>query len=254
MAAPPEAGLVAPPERRAVEPLEHAPEPVDAAFVRRVGVVHDAILEHERADTGPFSPVGLEVRSHGRREPGAPGTLLAGRRPEVRRAEVVVDGSRLPLLPGVRDLEVVVEVAVVRGCPREAPAHAPPVLQQLRERRPRHRAQRDVVMREVDDGAVEAVGDRRAGQTPRGVLGAEHEVIDEELRAPSEEIGEGCRPFLGVEPVLLVDADPGQLLPPARKLVAAPRQRLLGVEQLQPGSEPLLARSGLVVGHCFSPY
>ncbi len=48
VAAPPEAGLVAT-AWRAVEPLVHAPEAVNPALVRRVGVVDDAILERERA-------------------------------------------------------------------------------------------------------------------------------------------------------------------------------------------------------------
>src|SRR6267143_5402571 len=69
MAAEPGAGLVAT-EWRAVEPLVHAPEAVDPARVRRVGVVHDAILERERAHAGPFSPVGRPVRSYLRRPPG----------------------------------------------------------------------------------------------------------------------------------------------------------------------------------------
>src|SRR5713226_5705280 len=109
------------------------------------------------------------------------------------------------------------------------------------------------MMREVDDGAVEAVRDRRAGRTPCRVLGAEHEVVDEELRASPEQIGEGRRARVGREAVLLVNADPGQLLPPPRQLVAAPRQRLLGLEQLQPGHKLLFTCSGLVIGHGFSP-
>jgi hypothetical protein len=40
--------LVAP-TWRAVEPLVHAPEPVQPACVRLVGVVDDAVLERERA-------------------------------------------------------------------------------------------------------------------------------------------------------------------------------------------------------------
>src|SRR5712692_6051965 len=60
VAAPPEAGLVAT-EWCAVEPLVHAPEAVDPALVRRVGVVDDAILERERAHAGPFSSVRREV-------------------------------------------------------------------------------------------------------------------------------------------------------------------------------------------------
>jgi len=51
----------------------------------------------------------------------------------------------------------------------------------------------------------------------------EHEVVDEELRASSEEIGEGRCPFVGLESILLVDPNPRQLLPPPRQLVAAPR-------------------------------
>src|SRR5229473_3555222 len=177
VAAPPEAGLVAT-EWRAVEPRVHAPDAVHPALVRRVGVVHDAILERERAHAGPFPPVRRPVRPDDARcELIEPGTVLTGWRPEVRPAEVVLDRSRLPLLLGDRRLEVVVEVAAGRRRPGEAPAHPPLVRLQFRQRSPRHRAERDVVIREVHDGAVEAVRDRRAGRTPCRVLGPEHEVI-----------------------------------------------------------------------------
>src|ERR1700720_3906364 len=234
VAAAPEAGLVAT-EWRAVGPRGHAPDARPPPLVRRVGVGADAILERERAHAGPFSPVRRPVRSNARRDLGEHWTLLAGlRRPHVHRAEVVLDESRLPLLPGVRRLEVVVEVAVERRRPGEAPAHPPLVRLQFRERSPRHRAERDVVIREVYDGAVEAVRDRRAGRTPCRVLGPEHEVIDEELRASSEEISEGLCALVGLEAVLLVDSNPGQLLSLPRHFVATSRQRLLGLEQLQP--------------------
>src|SRR5712691_3301076 len=110
VAAPPEAGLVAT-ERRAVEPLVHAPQDVNPALVRRVGVVDDAILEREGAHAGAFLPISRPVRSDARRELRDKGILLPFREPEVHRAEVVVGGSRLPLLLGVRHMEVVVEVA-----------------------------------------------------------------------------------------------------------------------------------------------
>jgi len=80
-------------------------------------------------------------------------------------------------------------VAPRRCSPREAPAHPLLVCVQFRERSPRHHVERDVVICEVDDGPVEAVRDRRAGWTSRRVVGPEHEVIDEELRASAEEIG-----------------------------------------------------------------
>src|SRR4051812_3219710 len=47
MAAPPEPLLVAAPGR-AVEPLVHAPERVEAARIGGVGVVEGAVFEHER--------------------------------------------------------------------------------------------------------------------------------------------------------------------------------------------------------------
>src|SRR5438445_466012 len=164
-----------------------------------------------------------------RRDVSDKGILLALWHPKVNIAEVVLGGTRPPLLLCVRDMEVVVEIAAERRSPGEAPAHPLLVRLQFRERSPRHRAQRDVVIREVDGGAVEAVGDRRAGRAPGRVVGPEHEVVDEELRAPSEEIGEGCRALVGLEAVLLVNANPGQLLPHPRELVATPRQRLLGL-------------------------
>src|SRR6266566_278444 len=85
VAAPPVAGLVAA-ERGAVEPLVHAPYRVEPALVRRVGVVHDAVLQRERAHPGPFAPVGFPVRADDRLGPGVPGTLLAGGRPKVPHA------------------------------------------------------------------------------------------------------------------------------------------------------------------------
>ena len=155
------------------------------------------------------------------------------------------------LLLGERDVEVGVEVAAERGRPGKRPAHPPLVRLQLRERRPRHRRQRDVVVGQVDGEAVEPVRDRRAGRTPRRVVGPEHEVVDEELRAPSEEVCQRGAPLVGLESILLVDPNPRQLLPPPRQLVAAPRQLLLGLEQLEPGGEPLFTCSGLVLGHRF---
>src|SRR6058998_2095307 len=57
--------------------------------------------------------------------------------------------------------------------------------------------------------------------------------------------------FVGIESVMLFDANPRQLLPPPRQVIAAPRQLLLGFEQFQPGGKPFFACSSLMLSHCF---
>ena len=59
-----------------------------------------------------------------------------------------------------------------------------------------------VVVREVDREAVETVSDRRACQAAGGEVGTEHEVVDEQLRASAEELGQGRAPLVRVEGVL----------------------------------------------------
>src|SRR5438128_10219334 len=93
---------------------------------------------------------------------------------------------------------------------------------------------------QVNREAIEAIGDRRTRRTPRRVVGPEHEVVDEELRAPAEQVCQRGAPIVGIESIILVDAHPRQLLPPPRQLVAAPRQLLLLLEQRDPGCQPFL--------------
>jgi hypothetical protein len=51
--------------------------------------------------------------------------------------------------------------------------------------------------------------------------------VDEQLGAAVEEIGEGLRPVLGLEPVLLLHRNPRQLAPPPGQRVTAARELLL---------------------------
>src|SRR5260221_11904825 len=105
----------------------------------------------------------------------------------------------------------------------------------------------------MDEDAVDPVGDRRAGHTPRRVVRPEHEVVDEELRAPSEEVCQRGAALLGIEAVRLVDGHPRQLLTLPCHRVAAPRQLLLLLQEPEPGGQPLLACCGHVLGHGSSP-
>src|SRR3954467_2724927 len=60
------------------------------------------------------------------------------------------------------------------------------------------------------------------------VVGPEHDVVREELRAPVEEIGEGLPAVLGVELVLLLHPDPGEPPPPLPPLLT--ELSVLGLE------------------------
>ena len=141
MAAPPHASLVAS-LGCAVEPLVHAPQTVQSARICGIGVVDDAVLEHERAHARPLARVRGHVGSGTGRKLDGPLaaifrtlTLLPRRLAPV----VVFDASLTLLLLGEPDVEVGIEVAAERGRPGERPPHPPLVRLQIRERRPGYR-------------------------------------------------------------------------------------------------------------------
>src|SRR5207248_7342909 len=89
-----------------------------------------------------------------------------------------------------RGAEVGVKLAVGRRRPGKDPVHSLFVFLQLRERRPRNRREHHIMVGQVNCYPVKTVRDRRAGRTTRGVVGPEHEMTDEKLRAASEEISQ----------------------------------------------------------------
>ena len=214
-------------------------------------MVDDAVLQRERAHARLLAQVARDVGAGHRGERRRPDLvdvrLLEPRR--VLRAVVVVGAAGALLLLGDGRVEVVVEVAAGRRRPREGPAHPAPVGEQLVDRGERDRHQRHVVVGEVHMRAIEAVGDRRASRAAGGVLGPEHEVVDEQLRVACKEVGQRGVAVLGLEAVVLLDLDPGQPLALLGDGVAAPDQVLLGLEQLEAGGEPLLAGCSGVGGH-----
>ena len=176
MAAPPDVSLVAP-FGGAVEPLVHAPEAVQSARVGGIGVVEDAVLEHECAHARPLARVSGHVGS-GRSRDVDDGPLVA-QLPCPLAPVVVFDVSLALLLLGELDVKVEIEVAAERGRPGKRPAHPPLVRLQLRKRRARHRPEHHVMVGQVNNDALEPVRDSRAGRTPRRVVGPKHEVVDE---------------------------------------------------------------------------
>src|SRR5262249_31096453 len=106
--APPHAVLV-PPLRRPIEPLIHAPETVHSARIGRIGVVHRAIFERERAHSRPLADVRRIVGSrHGGafRDRRVPATLERPLAPIV-----VLESTRALLRLGKVHVEIGIEVA-----------------------------------------------------------------------------------------------------------------------------------------------
>jgi hypothetical protein len=102
------------------------------------------------------------------------------------------------------------------------------------------------------------IGDQVASGASPALVGepgsvAEHEVIDEELRTPSEEVGRRGATSIGLESIHLVDPNPRQLVSPTCQIVAAACEVLLRFEQLAPRRQPLFTFSGNVCRHCPCP-
>src|SRR5688572_23924799 len=256
--APPDALLVAS-LGCAIEPLIHAPKIVQPTGIGGVGMVDDAVLQHKGAHAWPFARVGGQVCPAHRGALRGPigclargdGRLVVGDQLLQRLLApiIVFDAPVALLLLAEPHVEVWIEVAGERRGPGEGPAHALLERLQLRELRPRHSPQHHVMVGQVSCDPVETVRDRRAGGTARLVVGSEHEVVDEQLRAPSEEILQRRAAVVGLEGVVLVDPDPRQLLPLPRHCIAAMRQLLLGLEKVKARREPVFPCSGHVCRH-----
>ena len=157
------------------------------------------------------------------------------------------------LLLRLREAEVEVEVAGRGRDPRDAPTHAALVPLKLLERCLRDEEQRRVTGVQVRDDAVDRVGDRRVDRATGLVARAEHEVVDEQLGPPVEQLGERLLPVVRLEAVVLLHPHPGQIPTQLRDLVAQPGVLLLPLEQFLARREPLLARSDRVTGHSSLP-
>ena len=85
-------------------------------------------------------------------------------RPFWRSAEVIERPTTCDVLAGERDVEVVVELRVVRRDERKFPAHAPAYHFNLVDRRPRHHRVTDVAVLKMDKNAFEMVDFQTLGR------------------------------------------------------------------------------------------
>ena len=160
---------------------------------------------------------------------------------------VVVFDALVLLFFGEGGVEVGVEVGIGAGGPGEGPAHAFFVGEEFGEWGAGDAGEGDVVVGEVGDEVVEAVGDGGAGDAAGGVVGAEHEMVDEELGATLEEIGECGGAGVGFEVVGFFDFYPGELLAFLGEFVAAAGEIFVFLEEGEAGGEPFFVGGGGVV-------
>jgi len=163
---------------------------------------------------------------------------------------VVVDLATAYLLWREGSVEVVIEVAVVRRDPIELPAQ--PLLEciDLRDRCAGHGGKGDVALREMHQGAVGVIHIEGAAGAAFLPLGAEHEVVDDELASAIEQVSESLLSGGRVEDVILFDFDPGKLAAFGCDGVALVGEFLLFGEESLPGYEPFLSRDYLRVIDC----
>ena len=124
------------------------------------------------------------------------------------------------------DAKVGVEVAAERREPRNGPAHAPLVGRELLLRGPRHQRQRHVARVQMGEMA-DVVDAHRAADAALLPRRAEHDVVDDELAPPLEQVDQPRRPALALEQVVLLDLHHRQAAPFGRQRVAGPGRRLL---------------------------
>ena len=141
-------------------------------------------------------------------------------------------------------MEVVVEVAAVRGVPGERPAHPLAERGELLVRRPGHRDQRGVAHVQLPQPA-DPVGGGGAARAALVPVRAEHEVVHHQLRPALEQVEQADRPVRALERVRLVHPDHRQPAAVGVDPVAGPGQLLLLRQQFLAGGEPLLARHHL---------
>src|SRR5262249_444 len=137
---------------------------IDSARIGRVRVEDPVVVAREDAEAFPV---------------GNPWTQRA----------VVVELLVL-LLRGKRNAVVEVEIRPAGRDPVEVPPHSPAVRLELLDRGARGGCKGDVPRVQMNHVRVEVVGPERAALAADVVLGRDHEVVDDQLPAAAEQVGE----------------------------------------------------------------
>ena len=105
------------------------------------------------------------------------------------------------------------------------------------------------VIDESDERPVDVVGVKRAADATLLPVGAEHEVVDDELAPALEEILERLLPVGTLEDIGLLDLHPGQSAALPAQFVLEPGEMLLLLQEFLAGDDPFFARDDGVIDH-----
>src|SRR5215470_13987128 len=166
------------------------------------------------------------------------------------RVEIVVWLALFDVRPCERNFVVEIEVVLVRREPFKFPAHALLECLNLRERRARNDKEGDVARVQVRNGAVKMIGEQGTARATFDPVRAEHEMIDQELAAAGEEIGESFFAVWPIEDVVLFHFFPGKFATLLAEFVAETRKFLFFFKEGGPSCEPLVVRYNFFVDCC----
>src|SRR5216683_3871763 len=146
-------------------------------------------------------------------------------------------------------MEVVIEVIDAGRHPFDMPAHAPLESLNLLQRCARHDDVANVALRKMNKNAVDMIELERTADASLAPIRAEHEMLDDQLTASAEQIGEGFLPVGPVEDVSLLHLYPGQCAPLRAQPVAQAGELLFLAQEFGTGRQPLFLRDDRMLLH-----
>src|SRR5579872_451862 len=105
------------------------------------------------------------------------------------------------------------------------------------------------MMLEMNSRAIDVVGLERASDASLGPVGAEHEMLNDQLAPPIEQLGQRLFAIRPLERVRLLDFDPRQITALFRERIELTGQLLLFREEEFSRDDPFLARDGGMLRH-----
>jgi len=115
------------------------------------------------------------------------------------------------------------------------------------ERCARNDRERHVALCEMDIRAVEMVSKERAARAARFPARTQHEMVDDELVAAVEQVGERLLAARRVEYIILLHLHPRQITTLATQIIARPGEGFFGGEMRLALLEPILVRYDAVI-------